>query len=126
MPELSNWGDLDPDTIAQIKSDIRRAVADGVDDALRQGSLRDAIAEGVTIGLAHTAMDEDLFDSIVERTATAFRRSATRASGRILVDGVVAMAKRAGWFAVLGILVYSIGGWAAVAAIWKTFMSHTP
>jgi hypothetical protein len=124
-PQESNWGDLDPQTITQLKLDIRRAVADGVDDALRHGALRDAIAEGVTIGLSQTAMDEDLFDSIVERTAAAFRRSATQASGRIVVDGVTGLAKRAAWFAVLGILVYALGGWTGLAALFKTFTSHT-
>lgn len=120
----SNWGDLDPQTVTQLKADIRRAVAEGVDDALRQGSLRDAIAEGVTIGLSQTAMDEDLFDTIVERTAAAFRRSATQASGQIVIDGLSGLLKRAAWFAVLGILVYALGGWSGLATLFKT-LTHT-
>lgn len=121
----SNWGTLDPQAVTQLKADIRRAVAEGVDDALRQGSLRDAIAEGVTIGLSQTAMDEDLFDTIVERTAAAFRRSATQASGRIVIDGFTSLAKRAAWFAVLGILVYALGGWSGLASFFKTFTQHS-
>lgn len=125
MPE-SNWGDLDPQAVAQLKIDIRRAVADGVDDALRQGALRDAIAEGVTIGLSQTAMDEDLFDTLVERFASAFRRSATQASGRIVVDGITGLAKRAAWFAALAVIVYALGGWTGLAALFKTLTHSTP
>jgi hypothetical protein len=119
MTTDSNWGDLAPIQVERIKNDISRSVAQGIQSALRDGSVRDAIAEGVTVGLQQAVMDETTFDVLATRTATALRRSATRASGQLVVDGVVALGKRIVLIVSVAVIVYAIGGWAALAKVWQ-------
>ncbi|MFM2054248.1 MAG: hypothetical protein RL456_2285 [Pseudomonadota bacterium] len=125
MPPDSNWGDLEPDQVARIKHDISRSVAEGIQTALKDGAVRDAIAEGVTVGLQQAVMDEATFDVLAMRTAQALRRSATRASGQLVIDGVIALGKRVILFVSLAILIYAIGGWAALVQVWKV-ITTTP
>lgn len=103
----SNWGDLDPATVEKLKSHIQRSVADGVAEGLR------SVAE-----------DEDLFDLLAARVTSAFRRSAAKASGEFLIDSAKGLARRAFTFIVLGVLVYSMGGWAGLVALWKAMTAH--
>lgn len=117
----SNWGDLEPQQVERIKHDISRSVALGITQALRDGAVRDAIADGVTAGLRHAVTDEQTFDLMATRAATALRRSATQASGRIVIDGVIGLGKRMILIVSLAILVYAVGGWSALAQFWKLF-----
>lgn len=120
MSADSSWGTLDPEAAQKLKSYVRQAVADGMRDALANDEMRRSIADGVAHGMRSVAEDEDLFDLLTSRTASAFRRSATRASGEFLIDSLKAAARRVAWFVVLGALVYSLGGWAGLATLWKT------
>ena len=119
MTQGSIWGELDPETTERIKGDIRRAVSEGIAAAVEDGSIQHAISHGLTDGLRRASSDEELIDALMARIATSFRRSATEASGRIVVDGVVGMAKRAGWIMLVSLLIYSIGGPAALVTFWK-------
>ncbi|MEY2686779.1 MAG: hypothetical protein RL375_977 [Pseudomonadota bacterium] len=123
----SNWGDLEPAHVERIKHDIARSVAVGVSDALRNGAVRDAIAEGVTVGLQQAVMDQRTFDVLAAHAATALRRSATQASGRIVIDGITGLGKRVVFVVSIAVLVYAIGGWSALAHFWKFFtQASTP
>lgn len=124
MAQDSSWGTLDPEAALKLKGYVRQAVADGMRDALANGDMQRSIADGVASGMRSVAEDEDLFDLLTSRTTAAFKRSATRASGEFVVDSVKGLAKRIAWFVVLGALVYSLGGWAGLAALWKT-ISHS-
>jgi hypothetical protein len=115
----TNWGDLDQDAIDAIKNDIRRAVAEGVEDAISAGCVRDAIAQGMAAGIRATINDEQLFQQLVESTTGALKKSAAHASGQFILDGVSTIARRAVWFFLAGIIIYNIGGCAAVTAALK-------
>ena len=125
MPTDSDWGALDPAAADKLKAYVRQSVADGVRDAIAEGGIQQSIADGVATGMRSVAEDEDLFDLIASRTASAFRRSATRAGGELLIDGLSGLARKAAWFVVLGALVYSLGGWAGLAAAWKALTTHS-
>ncbi len=125
MPTDSDWGALDPAAADKLKAYVRQSVADGVRDALAEGDIQRSIADGVATGMRSVAEDEDLFDLIASRTVGAFRRSATRAGGELLIDGLMGLARKAAWFVVLGVLVYSLGGWAGLATAWKAMTTHS-
>lgn len=124
MPTDSDWGSLDPAAADKLKAYVRQSVADGVMDALADGDIQRSVADGVAAGMRSVAEDEDLFDLITSRAASAFRRSATRAGGELLIDSLASLVRRAAWFVVLGVLVYSLGGWAGLAALWKALTTQ--
>lgn len=125
MPTDSDWGALDPAVADKLKAYVRQSVADGVHDAIAEGGIQQSIADGVAAGMRSVVEDEDLFDLVASRAAGAFRRSATRAGGELLIDGLSGLARRAALFVVLGVLVYSLGGWAGLVAAWKALTAHS-
>lgn len=123
MGNESNWGDLEPHQVESIKHHISQAVSEGIVTGLLGGDIQAAIADGVTHGLHRAASDELLFDQLTASTAAAFRRGATKASGEFVLGGLWGLARRAAWFVLLGIVVYSLGGWSALAALWKSLIT---
>ena len=120
----TNWGDLDDTEVEAIKRTISRAVADGVGQAIQPEKIAEATADGIMIGMRRVAEDDALFDAIMGHMSVALRRSAQRASGRVVWDAITGLLRKALWFMIGGILVYSIGGWSAVAALWQTLTGH--
>lgn len=119
MNQGSIWGDLDPEATAKIKADIRQAVAEGIAETVESGHIQTAISQGLTDGLRHAAADPELIDVLMSRVADAFTKRATEASGRMVIGGVLGAMRRGIWIALLSLLVYSLGGWSAVSALWK-------
>lgn len=121
IEQHSNWGDLDPEAIERIKSNVRRAVADGIDDAMRQGAMRDAIAEGVTLGVQTVAMDDDLFELLGSRAAQSLRKTLVKNTGSLVLGGAVQMLRGVMWACIGFIVIFSLFGWSGIATTWKYF-----
>jgi hypothetical protein len=97
-PQDSNWGELTPTAVAELK----HAVAEGIREALTDPATTDA-------------MVTSFYD--------AFQRHAQQAAGRAVVSTAKTVAtKGLVWFMV-GLGIYSLGGWAAVVGAWKLLVA---
>lgn len=94
----SDWGDLAPEAVTKIKV----AVRDGV---------REALADPTTA------------DQFVAGMYEAFSRHATDTVGRTAIGAIKTLIVRGLLFALIGALVYSVGGWAALVGFWKLLVA---
>lgn len=77
------------------------------------------------------AVREGIKGAMTEETAAAFwaagltvlQRQATQHAGRFVLGGLWGLLRRASLFVTLGGIVYAIGGWAALATLFKTLFS---
>lgn len=81
--------------------------------------MRDAVREGVR-------------DLVTEETIAAFwagglgmlQKQATEHAGRFVLGGLWGLARKASLFLALGGIVYALGGWSALAALFKAMFSQ--
>ena len=90
----SNWGGLAPEAVTKIKS----AVSEGVRDALTDPTTADHFVSGM---------------------CDAFQRHAADTVGRTAIGAVKTLMAKGFLFALVGAVVYSLGGWAALVGFWK-------
>jgi hypothetical protein len=86
--------------------------------------------ETITLMRQHMAqaVRDGIMDSLTEEAAEIFWRSginmlqknAAEQTGRWVAGGLWSVARKAGVFLLLGGLLYSVGGWAALSALAKT------
>ena len=124
--EHTSWGEIDLDTAEAIKRSTRKAVGEGVTDALESGCVEEGIARGLQAGIRRAAEDEELCDLLMSRLAESFRRRAAKASGEIVVDGLIGLARKAAWLALTVGLLYAFGGVPALVAAWKYMTAKAP
>jgi len=86
---------------ALTPADISKAMRDGFVAALHDDATWAAAAKGI-------------------------RTSAHREAGNILVGALSGVLKKALMFSVAGLLVYWIGGWSALAAVWSAMFGGKP
>ena len=81
------------------------------------------------------AVREGIKGAMTEETAAAFwaaglevlQKQATQHAGRFVLGGLWGLARKASLFIALGSIVYAIGGWNALATLFKTlFTSGSP
>lgn len=81
------------------------------------------------------AVREGIKGAMTEETAAAFwaagltvlQRQATQHAGRFVLGGLLGLLRKASLFMALGGIVYAIGGWAALATLFKAlFTSGSP
>lgn len=73
------------------------------------------------------AVREGLEAVLNEKTAEQFwiagfnvlQRNATQHAGRFVIGGLSGLFRKLGWFLLLGGLVYAVGGWNALAGLFK-------
>jgi hypothetical protein len=119
----SNWGDIDPEAVSKIKMHITQAVADGIDDALARGAMRDAIASGVATGMQSVVEDEDLFTLVVDRLAGTVRSAAAHSAGDLVIGGASRLVSIAMWGGVILLGAWALGGMAGLKAAWSLLIS---
>lgn len=51
------------------------------------------------------------------------QEQASAQAGRLVIGGLGALVRRVSTFVVLGLLVYSIGGWSALTKLWNAVMA---
>lgn len=90
---------LTDETIAYIKEKMTEAVREGL-----RTSLTDKEALSAFWGVAFETLQEQ----------------ATNKAGQVVLGGLGAAVKRLAMFVALGLIVYTLGGWAAVAKLWHS------
>jgi hypothetical protein len=81
--------------------------------------------------LMTTAVQKGINDAINEELAERFwsaglkvlQRQATDHAGRFVLGGLWSMLQRLSMFVVLGGVMYAVGGWTALAGLFKTIFS---
>lgn len=100
----------DPHVIDQL-GDIKEMVEDVRASALTKDEVRDAVAAGFI-----SAIGSDQFWSTL---SDGMQRHATTQAGGWLLGSLKAALSRLFLFLVLGLLVYMVGGWSGLVALFK-------
>lgn len=80
--------------------------------------LESRIALAVAAGLKN-AVTEDTAVLFWSAGLTALRKNAAEHTGRFVLGGLRGLLSKLGLFLALGSLVYALGGWSALAGLWK-------
>jgi hypothetical protein len=76
------------------------------------------IAEAVKHGMREVLTDKEVVGQFISAAVENFQKKASERTGEFVLGGIKAAMHKAAWFVGLGLVVYSIGGWAAVAKVW--------
>jgi hypothetical protein len=82
--------------------------------------LEQRIAEAVKQGMREVLTDKEVVGLFIGAAVDNFQRKASERTGDFVLSGLKAAVHKAAWFLGLGLVVYSIGGWSAVAKLWHT------
>lgn len=91
-----------------LVEESRLLLADLVEDRMRI-----AVAEGIAAAMTDAAA-ERFWNKGIE----VLQRQAKARAGGFLLSGLAHMARKALWVGVFVLLVYSVGGWALLKAVW--------
>ncbi len=80
--------------------------------------LETRIASAVSNGVK-TAITEETATAFWAAGLTALQKQATEHAGRFVIGGLWGLLRRASLFLMLGGIVYALGGWTALAALFK-------
>lgn len=78
--------------------------------AMLRDEMRVAVAEGIASVLTSEAMWAKVFEVL--------QKQATERTGRWVLGGLTTMVKKAVWISIFALMVYSIGGWSLLKAVW--------
>jgi hypothetical protein len=78
--------------------------------------MRELVAEATADGIKRAVSDPALWAAASE----GMRMHAANEAGGWLLSGVKAMLSRVMWVALIGLAVYMVGGWTALAALFKS------
>lgn len=93
---------LKEETLQHMQSLMRDAVRDGVSDLMTQETIERFWAGGLTM----------------------LQQQATQHAGRFVLGGLWGLLSKGVVFVLLGGLVYKLGGWTALAALFKAVFSQ--
>lgn len=82
--------------------------------------VREAVAEGIRDVLK----DKELIGMFWSGAVEHLQQTATKNTGKFVLGSVKAVIARGSTFLLLGMLVYSVGGWSAVAKLWHSMFSN--
>lgn len=82
--------------------------------------VREAVAEGIRDVLK----DKEAIDTFWRGALDHLQQTATKNTGKFVLGSARALVARGTTFLLLGMLVYSIGGWTAVAKLWQSMFSN--
>lgn len=82
-------------------------------------------------GLMASAVQKGISDAMTEATAEKFwaaglnvlQKQATQHAGRFVIGGLTGLLRKASLFLLLGGAVYAVGGWSALAGLFKTIFN---
>lgn len=98
------------ETITLLRSEIRQAVSDG-------------ISHGLSEGLPKALTDENA-EKLFAAFFKAMQKQATVKTGRWVLGGLSGLASKAMWLLFAMVVLYNVGGWAAIKAAWAAMQSH--
>lgn len=108
---------------AQDHQDRRRSPAEVrlTDETIEYLEAR--IAAAVATGLK-SAITEETATAFWSAGLTALQKQATEHAGRFVIGGLWGLVRKASLFLMLGGIVYALGGWTALAALFKAFFGR--
>ncbi len=80
--------------------------------------LEQRMAAAVQAGI-EAAMTEETAQAFWGAGIRVLQKSASEHTGRFVIGGVWVLARKVSAFVLLGALVYSLGGWTALAKLWQ-------
>lgn len=86
--------------------------------ALKPQDVADAVSAGIRAALA----DPTTWTA----AASGARASTEKHAGQWMVNAAWSALSKAFWFTLAGLVVYSIGGWSALTAVWKSIWGSQP
>lgn len=93
---------LREETLSHLKEVMRDAVREGVRDLVTEETIEQFWAGGLGM----------------------LQKQATEHAGRFVLGGLWGLARKASLFLALGGIVYALGGWSALAALFKAMFSQ--
>jgi hypothetical protein len=115
LPERTYRG---PERRAAAPAEVR--LTDETGEWLEQ-KMAAAVREGIK-----GAMTEETAAAFWAAGLTVLQKQATQHAGRFVLGGLWGLMRKASLFLTLGGIVYAIGGWSALAALFKTLFSSGP
>lgn len=100
-------------TDPEAKPEVR--LADETSEYLHQ-QMRDAVREGIADAL-HQAITPERAREFFVVGVDVLREEASKHTGRFVLDGLLAAAKKAFWIGLFVLAVYSFGGWTMVKTV---------
>lgn len=82
-----------------------------------------AVASGIREGLRSVIKDDEYMEAFWNQGVKMAKQQATLKAGTLLVDGLWGLFKKAGTFLLLGLILYSVGGWDLAARFIKFFFT---
>lgn len=96
----------------QLVDESRQLLTDFMRMELRD-ELRIAVAEGIA-----AAMSDENAERFWMTGMEVLQRQATERTGRFVLGGLTAVAKRALWVGIVALAIYSVGGWQLLKTVW--------
>lgn len=93
---------LTDETIEYMETRIASAVQSGINNAMTEGTAATFWAAGLHV----------------------LQKQASEHAGRFVIGGIWSLMRKASLFMMLGGLVYALGGWAALAALFKAIFGR--
>jgi hypothetical protein len=108
----------DQETIERGLGMVLERIDGMAEAALTPKDVATAVRDGITAALADPATWSAAFGGIQASTEDH--------AGKWMVGAVWSVMRKLALFALAGMLVYSIGGWTALSAVWKAIWGHQP
>lgn len=89
-----------------------------------EDQLRALMKESVAEGIKEALKDEEAVNAFWSSAFKALSQRAQTQTGRVVLGGAMGAVRRVGIFAVLGLIVYSVGGWTALSKLVSIFWSN--
>lgn len=120
--ESASWGNKSFGTGDTAHHEERLQALELELEAMRR-FLGPAIREAIKDGIKDVLKDEPVMDSLLDRLLGALGRRSTKVAGTFTLGLVSDVPKTALKYFVIGMFVYSIGGWALVASFFKSLFT---
>lgn len=114
-PPASGW---DQEVFEHQMGMVMERVDDVAQAALTPQQLTTAVRDGITAALSDPAT--------WAAAVSGMRASTEEHAGKWMVGAVWAVIRKLALFTMAGLVVYSIGGWSALSALWKTIWGSQP
>lgn len=97
-------------------------VLERIDDVASAALKPKDVADAVSAGIKSALADPTTWTA----AASGARASTEKHAGQWMVGAVWAVVRKAFWFTLAGLVVYSVGGWSALTALWKAVWGAQP
>lgn len=120
--ESASWGNKSFGTGDAAHHEERLQALELELEAMRR-FLGPAIREAIKDGITDVLRDEAVMDNLLERFLGALGRRSTRVAGTFTIGLFSGFPRAAAKYLLVGMIVYSLGGWALVASFFKALFA---